>query len=255
MSAPLIITDIDEQRNFWVRCTRTHKLTTGSAEVKEGNRYWVTDTWSDGDLSGPCTDHTNCEAGCVELAGVPKDPNELFCAADFEPIEGAEAEALMASMVRPLAPSLAPDIDAEIVHLLREAAKRATGGNCTFADDDIKILEHLATRTVTVAGEAYQVIGAIAAAAGLMEHPEVQRALDYFSGETFDGSILPFGAGPPNPHLALAGFLQRIWDQEESHEAFQEASGWGRPPSGDAQEGAYIEAFLAWAVREHGGDL
>lgn len=46
-----------------------------------------------------------------------------------------------------------------------------------------------------VAGEAYQVIGALADAAGLFDHPEVQRALDYFS-KAPDGSLLPFGPLP-----------------------------------------------------------
>lgn len=53
-----------------------------------------------------------------------------------------------------------------------------------------------------VGGEAYQVIGALAHAAGLFEHPEVQRALDYFGYEQWrkDGAeILPFGAGLPDP--------------------------------------------------------
>lgn len=52
-----------------------------------------------------------------------------------------------------------------------------------------------AARTLTaeeVAAEAYQVIGVIATEAGLFDHPAVQRALDYFSAETQDGSILPF---------------------------------------------------------------
>lgn len=36
----------------------------------------------------------------------------------------------------------------EIVGEVRAAAKRVTGGNCSFADDDLAILEHLATRAV-----------------------------------------------------------------------------------------------------------
>lgn len=45
-----------------------------------------------------------------------------------------------------------------------------------------------------VAGEAYQVVGVLASAAGLFDHPEVIRALDYFSGDLAD-EILPFGDG------------------------------------------------------------
>lgn len=45
-----------------------------------------------------------------------------------------------------------------------------------------------------VAGEAYQIIGALAAAAGLFETPEVQAALDYFSGD-LSGEILAWS--PP----------------------------------------------------------
>lgn len=36
----------------------------------------------------------------------------------------------------------------EVVGMLRAAAFRVTGGNCAFADDDLLILEHLATRAV-----------------------------------------------------------------------------------------------------------
>lgn len=43
-----------------------------------------------------------------------------------------------------------------------------------------------------IGGEAYQVIGALADKAGLFEHPEVQRVLDYFSSGTFEGEVLPF---------------------------------------------------------------
>ncbi len=45
--------------------------------------------------------------------------------------------------------------------------------------------------TESVAAEAYQVIGAIASAGGLFDHPDVQRALDYFGGDR-EGEILPF---------------------------------------------------------------
>ncbi|MGN7099347.1 MazG-like family protein [Brevundimonas diminuta] len=51
-------------------------------------------------------------------------------------------------------------------------------------------------REGNAAGEAYQVIGALAAATGLFEHPEVQRALDHFS-ENCPGEILPWGATLP----------------------------------------------------------
>ncbi len=51
-------------------------------------------------------------------------------------------------------------------------------------------------REGNAAGEAYQVIGALAVAAGLFEHPEVQRALDHFS-EGCPGEILPWGATLP----------------------------------------------------------
>lgn len=42
-----------------------------------------------------------------------------------------------------------------------------------------------------IAGEAYQVIGALAHRAGLFDHPAVQRALDYFSSD-LTGEVLPF---------------------------------------------------------------
>lgn len=36
----------------------------------------------------------------------------------------------------------------EIVCLVRDAAKRVTGGNCTFADDDVGLLAGLAERAI-----------------------------------------------------------------------------------------------------------
>ena len=40
------------------------------------------------------------------------------------------------------------DADAYMTSLVREASKAITGGNCTFADDDLRILAHLAKRAV-----------------------------------------------------------------------------------------------------------
>jgi hypothetical protein len=99
MSAPLIITDIDEQRHFWVRCLRSHSLP-GGVSVWEGWRYFVLDAWDEAGV-GPCHDHPGCKAGALDIAGLKEDSSgQLFCAADFEFIEGSEADALMASMVQ-----------------------------------------------------------------------------------------------------------------------------------------------------------
>ena len=40
------------------------------------------------------------------------------------------------------------DLDACVVHEVRGAAKRVTGGNMTFVADDVMMLEHLAVRAV-----------------------------------------------------------------------------------------------------------
>jgi hypothetical protein len=40
------------------------------------------------------------------------------------------------------------ELSDEVVGLVRQAAKRVTGGNCAFVDDDLAILTHLATRAV-----------------------------------------------------------------------------------------------------------
>lgn len=40
------------------------------------------------------------------------------------------------------------ELDGCIVGELRESALRITGGNCTFADDDLAVLAHLAQRAV-----------------------------------------------------------------------------------------------------------
>jgi hypothetical protein len=93
----MIITDIDAQRHFWVRCTCPQIREDGSRS-QLGYRYFVLDSWSDTDC-GACTDHPNCEAGALTLGGLP-DHHELFCAADFEPVGEEEAAELMASMIR-----------------------------------------------------------------------------------------------------------------------------------------------------------
>lgn len=39
-------------------------------------------------------------------------------------------------------------VEGEICALVRAAGKRVTGSNCTFVDDDLRLLEHLAQRAV-----------------------------------------------------------------------------------------------------------
>lgn len=51
-------------------------------------------------------------------------------------------------------------------------------------------------REQEIMGQAYQVIGAIATEAGLSDHPEVQRALDYFSENRYREGFLPFSLHP-----------------------------------------------------------
>lgn len=49
--------------------------------------------------------------------------------------------------------------------------------------------------TANIMGQAYQVIGSLAHAAGLLDHAEVQRALSYFSSVDYDESFLPITLG------------------------------------------------------------
>lgn len=51
-------------------------------------------------------------------------------------------------------------------------------------------------REQEIMGQAYQVIGAIASEAGLFDHPDVQRALDYFSENRYRKDFLPFSLRP-----------------------------------------------------------
>lgn len=53
-------------------------------------------------------------------------------------------------------------------------------------------------REQEIMGQAYQVIGAIASEAGLFEHSDVQRALDYFSEKRYREDFLPFSLRPVN---------------------------------------------------------
>lgn len=76
-----------------------------------------------------------------------------------------------------------------------------------YRSSPVGTLAHLAADHIeqleTVIGEAYQVISGLADAAGLFGHPDVQRALDYFSLPTaqladpnLELSILPFALVP-----------------------------------------------------------
>tara|TARA_R110000765_G_scaffold339208_1_gene429360 strand:- start:141 stop:389 length:249 start_codon:yes stop_codon:yes gene_type:complete len=53
-------------------------------------------------------------------------------------------------------------------------------------------------REQDIMGQAYQVIGAITSEAGLLDHPEVQRALNYFSENRYRDDFLPFSLRPVN---------------------------------------------------------
>lgn len=64
--------------------------------------------------------------------------------------------------------------------------------------------------TETVAAEAYQVIGTIASAGGLFDHPDVQRALDYFGGDR-EGEILPFAVSTTTPASGSDGLENVAW--------------------------------------------
>ena len=56
-----------------------------------------------------------------------------------------------------------------------------------------------------VAAEAYQVVGSLAVSQELFEHPETQRALDYFHSVASGNKVkrlTPFGKGLPRPELS-----------------------------------------------------
>jgi hypothetical protein len=69
------------------------------------------------------------------------------------------------------------------------------------------------TEAGLVAGEAYQVIGSLSHYANLFDHPEVQRALDWFSGfergVTYkdDASILPWPKEELKPEVEIGAEL------------------------------------------------
>jgi len=67
------------------------------------------------------------------------------------------------------------ELSDEVVGMVREAAKRVTGGYMTFADMDIAVLEHLATRAVD---------------AGLTDglHPDVRLKAEALASARKDGS-------------------------------------------------------------------
>lgn len=68
------------------------------------------------------------------------------------------------------------ELDAELSWMVRATAKRVTGGNCTFADADLRILAELARRAVE---------------AGLTEglHPTVLRNIARLPSPPMDKEI------------------------------------------------------------------
>lgn len=66
----------------------------------------------------------------------------------FDPARGVPRQTLVRLGRDCLRHHAGAECNDEIVGMLRTAAKRVTGGNCTFADDDINILAELANRAV-----------------------------------------------------------------------------------------------------------
>jgi len=66
----------------------------------------------------------------------------------FDPARGLKRQLLVHIGRRCLREHAGADCNDEIVGMLRSAAKHVTGGNCSFADDDLNVLEHLALRAV-----------------------------------------------------------------------------------------------------------
>lgn len=69
---------------------------------------------------------------------------------------------------------------------------------CTWATREIETLR-------LVAGEAYQVIGTLAAATGTFDDPQVTKALDYFSGSP-DGTLLSWSVSAKYPASMIEQF-------------------------------------------------
>lgn len=68
-------------------------------------------------------------------------------------------------------------INEALVHEIREAAHRVTGGNMTFADDDLRVLEMLAVTAVRAGlTEGLHPSVAETAVAACAKHPSVAQA-------------------------------------------------------------------------------
>lgn len=96
----MIITDSSDfaQAHMWVRCTCDQTLEDGRRVIK-GHRYFSTWPW-DSTECGPCANHPDCDAGALSLLGLdPGEGSELFCAANFEPVDGEEAAELMQAIL------------------------------------------------------------------------------------------------------------------------------------------------------------
>lgn len=71
--------------------------------------------------------------------------------------------------------------------------------------------EQIQNREANIMGQAYSVIAEIALAADLFENDDVQRALDYFSTNTYREEFLPLSLTP-----MISSNAQKSCSQEHS---------------------------------------
>jgi hypothetical protein len=92
-------------------------------------------------------------------------------------------------------------------HMVAELRKRVETGDAVGKDELARVAAMLEKLEMRCA-EAYQVVGSLAADAGLTDDPAVIRALDLLNEPHLEGSILPFVTGrdservcaPPEVH-------------------------------------------------------
>lgn len=101
-------------------------------------------------------------------------------------------------------------LDGEICGFVRDAAKRITGGNCAFVDDDVKLLEALAYAAV-MAGLTGGLHPAVArkAVAACAAHPFALEPIGSTSASVGEGNVAEGEVMPTEPKSSPAHLLQK----------------------------------------------
>lgn len=101
-----------------------------------------------GDARGLNKDWTAWAVKVVTTMGRLLDSYDREVGCRYADTAHAERAEFLLAVAAACAKDRRSDFDYEAVSWIREQAKRVVGSNCTFVDDDLKLLAHLAERAV-----------------------------------------------------------------------------------------------------------